>query len=113
MGDRVVLKLDDVEGVVRARGRPGWFMVDLDGYESAIEFEASELRVLSPPPGATADASDDNRPADASASDDSDDDRPVTEPFGNAPRDAGRFDEFAFREASAQRAPRPEVEMMS
>ena len=47
-GDRVVLRLDDVEGVVRARGRPGWFMVDLDGYESAIEFEASELRVLAP-----------------------------------------------------------------
>ena len=63
-------------------------MVDLDGYDSAIEFEASELRVLS------------------SASDDSDDD-------GNAPRDAGRFDQFAFREASAPRAPRSEVEMMS
>ena len=68
-------------------------MVDLDGYDSAIEFEASELRVLSP-----ADASD------------SDDDRPIEEPFGNAPRDAGRFDEFAFREASAPpRSPRPEA----
>ncbi|CAH0375728.1 unnamed protein product [Pelagomonas calceolata] len=86
VGDRV-LRLDDVEGVVRARGRPGWFMVDLDGYDSAIEFEASELRVLSP----------------ADASDDSDDDR-------NAPRAAGRFDEFAFREASAPpRSPRPEA----
>ena len=68
------------------------------------EFAASELRVLSP--AAAADTSD-------SDSDDGDDDRPITEPFGNAPRDAGRFDEFAFREASAQRAPRPEVEMMS
>ena len=48
VGDRVVLRLDDVEGVVRARGRPGWFLVDLDGYDSAIEFEASELRVLAP-----------------------------------------------------------------
>ena len=47
-------------------------------------------------------------PADAS---DSDDDRPITELFGNAP--PGRFDQFAFREASAPRAPRPEVEMMS
>ena len=82
VGDRVVLKLDKVEGVVKARSRPGWFMVDLDGYDSAIEFEASELRVLSP-----ADASDS----------DGDDDRPITETFGNAP--PGRFDEFAFREA--------------
>ena len=55
------------------------------------EFAASELRVLSP----------------ADASDDSD------ELFGNAPRDAGRFDQFAFREAGAPRAPRSEVEMMS
>ena len=71
-------------------------MVDLDGYESAIEFEASELRVLSP-----ADASD-------SDSDGDEDDRPITEPFGNAP--PGRFDEFAFREASAPpRSPRPEA----
>ena len=94
VGDRVVLRLDDVEGVVRARGRPGWFMVDLDGYDSAIEFEASELRVLSP--------------ADANASDDGDDDRPITELFGNAP--PGRFDEFAFREAGAPpRSPRPEA----
>ena len=81
VGDRVVLRLDDVEGVVRARGRPGWFLVDLDGYDSAIEFEASELRVLPP----------------ADASDDGDDDRPVTEVYGNAP--PGRFDQFAFREA--------------
>ena len=58
-----------------ARGRPGWFMVDLDGYDSAIEFEASELRVLAP----------------ADASDDGDDD------LGNAP--PGRFDQFAFRDA--------------
>ena len=86
VGDRVVLRLDDVEGVVRARGRPGWFMVDLDGYESAIEFEANELRVLSS----------------------ADDDRQITELFGNAP--PGRFDEFAFREASAPtRSPRPEA----
>ena len=71
-----------------APATPGWFMVDLDGYDSAIEFEASELRVLSP----------------ADASDDSD------ELFGNAPGDAGRFDEFAFREASAPpRSPRPEA----
>ena len=49
-----MLRLDDVEGVVTARGRPGWFMVDLNGYDSAIEFEASELRVLVP-----ADESDD------------------------------------------------------
>ena len=46
VGDRVVLKLDKVEGVVKARSRPGWFMVDLDGYEESIEFEAHELRVL-------------------------------------------------------------------
>ena len=86
MGDRVVLRLDDVEGVIRARGRPGWFMVDLDGYESAIEFEANELRVLSS----------------------ADDDRPITEVFGNAP--PGRFDQFAFREAGAPpRSPRPEA----
>ena len=86
VGDRVVLRLDDVEGVVTARGRPGWFMVDLNGYDSAIEFEASELRVLAP----AADASDS----------DSDD--------GNAP--PGRFDQFAFREASAPpRSPRPEA----
>ena len=44
-------------------------------------------------------------PADAS------DDRPLTEPIGTAP--PGRFDQFAFREASAPRAPRSEVEMMS
>ena len=63
-------------------------MVSLDGYDSAIEFEANELRVLAP----------------ADASDDSDDE------FGNAPRDAGRFDEFAFREAGAPpRSPRPEA----
>ena len=69
-------------------------LVDLDGYDSAIEFEASELRVLAP--------------ADANASDDGDDDRPITEPSGNAP--PGRFDEFAFREASAPpRSPRPEA----
>ena len=60
-------------------------MVDLDGYDSAIEFEASELRVLAP----------------ADASDDGDDD------LGNAP--PGRFDEFTFREASAPRAPSPEA----
>ena len=61
-------------------------MVDLDGYESAIEFEANELRVLSS----------------------ADDDRQITELFGNAP--PGRFDEFAFREASAPtRSPRPEA----
>ena len=102
VGDRVVLRLDDVEGVVRARGRPGWFMVDLDGYDSSIEFEASELRVLSSA-GAAADASD-------SDSDGSDDDRPITELSGNAPRAAGRFDEFVFREASAPpRSPRPEA----
>ena len=95
VGDRVVLKLDKVEGVVRACSRPGWFMVDLDGYDSSIEFEASELRVLSP--------------TDANDSDDSDD-LPITEVFGNAPRDAGRFDQFAFREASAPpRSPRPEA----
>ena len=46
VGDRVVLKLDKVEGVVKARSRPGWFMVDLDGYDESIEFEAHELRVL-------------------------------------------------------------------
>ena len=46
VGDRVVLKLDKVKGVVKARSRPGWFMVDLDGYEESIEFEAHELRVL-------------------------------------------------------------------
>ena len=75
-------------------------MVDLDGYDSSIEFAASELRVLSP--AAAADTSD-------SDSDDGDDDRPITEPFGNAPRAAGRFDEFAFREAGAlPRSPRPE-----
>ena len=69
-------------------------MVDLDGYDSSIEFEASELRILSP----------------AGASDDSDEDRPITELFGNAPRDAGRFDEFAFREESPPApAPRPEA----
>ena len=103
MGDRVVLRLDDVKGVVSARGRPGWFMVDLDGYDSAIEFEASELRVLSSA-GAAADAGDDDHPADASVSDD----RPITELFGNAP--PGRFDQFAFREASAPpRSPRPEA----
>ena len=68
------------------------------------EFAASELRVLSP--AAAADTSD-------SDSDDGDDNRPITEPFGNAPRDAGRFDEFAFREAGAPRAPRSEVGMMS
>ena len=84
-------------------------MVDLDGYDSAIEFEASELRVLSSA-GAAADAGDDDRPADASASDDSDDDCPATELSGNAPRAAGRFDEFAFREAGAPpRSPRPEA----
>ena len=84
-------------------------MVDLDGYDSAIEFEASELRVLSSA-GAAADAGDDDRPADASASDDNDDDRPDTEVSGNAPRAAGRFDEFAFREASAPpRSPHPEA----
>ena len=72
-------------------------MVDLDGYDSSIEFEASELRVLSS--------------ADASGSDsDGDDDRPITELVGNAPRDAGRFDQFAFREAGAPpRPPRPEA----
>ena len=48
VGDRVILILDNVEGVVTARSRPGWFMVDLDGYDSAIEFRASELCVLSP-----------------------------------------------------------------
>ena len=75
----------------------------------AVERPRVVLRVLSSA-GAAADASDDDRPADASASDDSDDDRPITEPFGNAPRDAGRFDEFAFREASAPpRSPRPEA----
>ena len=89
VGDRVVLRLDDVEGVVTARGRPGWFMVDLDGYDSSIEFEASELRVLAAA-DAAADASD-------SESDDGDDDRPITELSGNAP--PGRFDQFAFREA--------------
>ena len=95
VGDRVVLRLDDVEGVVTARGRPGWFMVDLDGYDSSIEFEASELRILSP--AGAADASDSDS-----------DDRPITEPFEIAP--PGRFDEFAFREASAPpRSPRPEA----
>ena len=70
------------------------------------EFAASELRVLSP--AAAADTSD-------SDSDDGDDDRPIAELSGNAPRAAGRFDEFAFREESPPppRAPRPEVEMMS
>jgi hypothetical protein len=66
------------------------------------------LRVLSSA-GAAADASDDDRPppADASASDDSDE-RPITEFFGNAP--PGRFDQFAFREASAPpRSPRSEA----
>ena len=109
VGDRVVLRLDDVKGVVSARGRPGWFMVDLDGYESAIEFEANELRVLSSA-GVAADASDDDRPPPADASDsDSDDgdERHITELFGTAP--PGRFDQFAFREASAPRAPRPEA----
>ena len=54
---------------------------------------ASELRVLSP--------------ADASDSDDSDDHH-IAELFGNAP--PGRFDQFAFREASAPpRSPRPEA----
>ena len=68
-------------------------MVDLDGYDAPIEFQASELRVLSP--------------AGASDSDDSDD-RPITEPLGNAP--PGRFDQFAFREASAPpHSPRPEA----
>ena len=82
-------------------------MVDLDGYDSAIEFEASELRVLSSA-GAAADAGDDDHPADASVSDDGDDDRPITEVFGNAP--PGRFDQFAFREASAPAcSPRPEA----
>ena len=59
----------------------------------AVERPRVVLRVLSSA-GAAADASDDDRapPADASASDGSDDDRP-------APRAAGRFDEFAFREA--------------
>jgi len=41
---------------VTACSRPGWFMVDLDGYDSAIEFEASELRVLSPAPESRPDA---------------------------------------------------------
>ena len=54
-------------------------MVDLDGYDAPIEFQASELRVLS-----SADASDGS--------------------------DAGRFDEFAFREESPPPpAPRPEA----
>ena len=45
--------------------------------------------------------------APAGASDDGDD-RPITEPFGIAP--PGRFDQFAFREASAPpRSPRPEA----
>jgi len=65
------------------------------------------MRVLSAA-DAAADAGDDDRPADASASVDSDDDRPVTEVCGNAP--PGRFDEFAFREASAPpRSPHPEA----
>ena len=46
VGDRVVLILDDVEGVVTGVSRPGWFMVDLDGYDAPIEFQASELHVL-------------------------------------------------------------------
>ena len=46
VGDRVVLILDDVEGVITRASRPGWFMVDLDGYDAPIEFQASELRVL-------------------------------------------------------------------
>ena len=53
VGDRVVLILDDVEGVIGRESRPGWFMVRLDGYEDRIEFQASELRVLSGQPALT------------------------------------------------------------
>ena len=53
VGDRVKLILDDVEGVIGRESRPGWFMVRLDGYEDRIEFQASELRVLSGQPALT------------------------------------------------------------
>ena len=53
VGDRVVLILDNVEGVIARVSRPGWFMVRLDGYEDRIEFQASELRVLSGQPALT------------------------------------------------------------
>ena len=53
VGDRVVLILDNVEGVIARVSRPGWFMVHLDGYEDRIEFQASELRVLSGQPALT------------------------------------------------------------
>ena len=48
-----VAALDDVEGVIGRESRPGWFMVRLDGYEDRIEFQASELRVLSGQPALT------------------------------------------------------------